>query len=270
MDVLQAVQERLSILKRVISECEEHLHNCPIGFLTTKKDHFGIRYYCRENTHVKNGIYINKNKTELIKALEEKLYFSEILKSAIKEKEKLENIEKSLQSIQVFDTVFFSIPKEKRHLIKPYQISTSNVSSYELRCWNKESAKKKFFNSNHVFISQNGEKVRSKSELIIADRLKQAGIPYHYESEIVLLADKEYQIFNPDFKILNLRTGKTFFWEHFGMMDDKDYCEFAEEKIEIFADNGFLLGKSLIVSFESSKHTLNTKYVDKMIKEFLI
>ncbi|MEE3440399.1 MAG: hypothetical protein VZR07_10670, partial [Ruminococcus sp.] len=52
------------------------------------------------------------------------------------------------------------------------------------------------------FETQRGEIVRSKSEVIIADALYYANIPYHYEKPIKV-GDR---VIYPDFTVLNVKT----------------------------------------------------------------
>ena len=75
-----------------------------------------------------------------------------------------------------------------------------------------------------LLFSENGERVRSKSEVIIADILKNNGIPYRYEYPVLINRN-----IHPDFCCLNVRTRKEYFWEHFGKMDD---IEYARQKLE--------------------------------------
>ena len=72
------------------------------------------------------------------------------------------------------------------------------------------------------FYTDKGERVRSKSEVIIANALHRNKIPYRYEYPLQLSNGK---IVYPDFTVLNLKTRKEYIWEHFGMLDDPHYRE---------------------------------------------
>ncbi|SFH72967.1 hypothetical protein SAMN04487830_106120 [Pseudobutyrivibrio sp. OR37] len=61
--------------------------------------------------------------------------------------------------------------------------------------------------------------VRSKSEKIIADALEKYNVPYQYEPMLEL----GYNTIYPDFVVLNLRTRKTVYWEHLGLVSDIEY-----------------------------------------------
>ena len=58
------------------------------------------------------------------------------------------------------------------------------------------------------FYTVNGERVRSKSEMIISNLLYRYDVPYRYEKPIELLDWNKVIICRPDFTIMNRRTGK--------------------------------------------------------------
>ena len=77
--------------------------------------------------------------------------------------------------------------------------------------------------------------------------LNQHHIPYRYECELVLGKSTFY----PDFTIKHPVTDEILYWEHFGLMEDKLYCQNAYRKLQVYADNGIIPGKNLIVTFET-------------------
>lgn len=108
--------------------------------------------------------------------------------------------------------------------------------------------------------------MRSKSEKILADKLYMMGVPYVYEVPLYI---KGYGYIKPDFTVLNKRTRREYYWEHLGMMDDKEYCEKAIKKIEGLERNDIFPGKKLILTYETKDHPLNIKIVEKLVKEYL-
>lgn len=119
------------------------------------------------------------------------------------------------------------------------------------------------------FYTAKGEHVRSKSEIIIANILNSEGVPYVYEPLILLDMESSFAQ-HPDFEVVNRKTGRFFLWEHFGMMDNPDYCSKAILKLEDYAEHGYFEGINLITTFESSKRPLSTKYVRGLVKRFLL
>ena len=115
--------------------------------------------------------------------------------------------------------------------------------------------------------TENGERVRSKSEKMIADKLKQLEIPYRYEAPLKL---GRSNILHPDFTILNVRERKEYYYEHFGMMDNTEYMENALKRIEIYEKNGIFPGDRLLFSWETMAMPLNMKVVEGMMRIFLL
>jgi len=70
-----------------------------------------------------------------------------------------------------------------------------------------------------IYLTENGDLVRSKSEWIIADKLKAAGIKYQYEQPLVLDGVERL----PDFTIRDEDSGTVWYWEHNGMLSDEEY-----------------------------------------------
>lgn len=74
---------------------------------------------------------------------------------------------------------------------------------------------------NLRYETEQGDLVRSKSEVIIANILYQhrKDILYKYERPLEVMSDGKERNIYPDFTILNIHTGKVTYWEHAGRMD---------------------------------------------------
>ena len=119
----------------------------------------------------------------------------------------------------------------------------------------------------HRRLLQKEERVRSKSEKIIADKLYSLGIPYRYECPLTLAGNiKMY----PDFTILRMMTREEVYLEHFGMMDDANYVENVIFKLNTYEKNDIYLGVNLFVTYETSKKPINTMAVDRMLKQLFL
>ena len=68
--------------------------------------------------------------------------------------------------------------------------------------------------------------------------------------------------------ILNVGTRKVIYLEHLGMMDDYEYMMLAMKKIENYEKNGYLLGKDLVLTHETSQRPLDVRVVDNIIDTF--
>ena len=112
-----------------------------------------------------------------------------------------------------------------------------------------------------------GERVRSKSEKIIADELFRKGIPYKYEMPINVLDFRGREIIiYPDFTVLNKQTGKRWIIEHFGLMDSPEYYDKAMLKLDTYERNGYYLGVNLLIFHETDRAPLNIKVMQNYIE----
>ncbi len=117
------------------------------------------------------------------------------------------------------------------------------------------------------FYTAKGERVRSNSEVMIADTLYRHDIPYKYECPIALQNGRTKY---PDFTVLNVRTRREYIWEHLGMMTDSEYVESNLKKLKEYERNGIMHGKQLILTMESHGYPLSTKSIEKIIETFLV
>ena len=110
-----------------------------------------------------------------------------------------------------------------------------------------------------------GHKVRSKSELDIANQLFLNQITYRYEPQILIGG----KVFYPDFEILKVPEQKIFYWEHLGMMGQPEYREHAEYKLEEYRKAGIVPWKNLIITYDDENGGLDSKTISKIIDVFL-
>ena len=121
----------------------------------------------------------------------------------------------------------------------------------KLAQWDGETYQgKEFYEGTAVIITEKGERVRSKSEKILADYFYRNNIIYKYEKPLFL---KGYGTVYPDFTFLSRKTGEEIYWEHEGMMDKSDYAKTAVKKLESYQKNGIYLGERLIATFETEQ-----------------
>ena len=126
--------------------------------------------------------------------------------------------------------------------------------------------KKKYYEQALIHKTMKGELVRSKSEVIIANMLFQAGIDYKYEKELDLGEDG---IRIPDFTVEDSESGTLFYWEHCGMLGDAGYNRHWQEKKAIYEKHGIVEGKNLIVSEDSISGGIDSAAIKKLIDRYL-
>lgn len=85
--------------------------------------------------------------------------------------------------------------------------------------------------------------------------------PYKYEC-LILVRD---EIIHPDFTILRLSDLKILYHEHLGKLDDPQYTERNNIRINSYNEEGIILGDRLFLSFETSKTPLDVRVIDNLI-----
>ena len=123
-----------------------------------------------------------------------------------------------------------------------------------------------FYDETELY-TYGGIRVRSKSELIIANMLEQYGVPFKYEKPLQLRGMGEVR---PDFSCLKVKSRKEVIWEHFGMMDNLTYANKNVTKLACYHQNGFYVGENLITTFETSQNQISSKLIRGMIEQYLL
>ena len=87
----------------------------------------------------------------------------------------------------------------------------------------------------------------------------------------------EYPVYNkgvifaaPDFKCLNKRLRKVYYWEHLGKLGELDYANRNVKKLEKYALAEDFDESSLILTCETDSHPLNTKVIEAKIRKYLL
>ena len=133
-------------------------------------------------------------------------------------------------------------------------------------------AKEVFLDSNLIYRTHRGELVRSKSEWIIADKLHSAGIDYQYEQPLSLAGIDRL----PDFTIVDDDSGETWYWEHNGLLDNANYRERWERKLDAYRSEGILPLKegggkngTLLITEEKHGTGLRAEEINKNVDAIL-
>ncbi|MFC2115427.1 ATP-dependent RecD-like DNA helicase, partial [Bacteroidota bacterium] len=135
----------------------------------------------------------------------------------------------------------------------------------------------KFLEKNLIQMASNGCLLRSKSELLIYQRLIDKGLDPSYEKPLIV--DKEMKL--PDFTIIDDDLGEIYYWEHCGMMHNRQYVNRWEEKKKWYSKNGIHMleegggpNGTLLVSYDKPVEvegkligSISVIEIDKLIKE---
>ena len=223
-----------------------------------------------------NGTYIPRAQNQLIKKLAQKDYDLKLIKLLQAQQRALDKL-LDLTTAKTFtetagvtphtdssiELLYSKLNRTRQSLISPATLTDDQyIEEWQSITWQGRP----FSPETPDFTTARGERVRSKSEVIIADTLNRLHVPYRYEYPLKLNSG---QTFHPDFLCLNVRSRREFIWEHFGMMNDAEYLKKALWKLQLYNDNDYFLGINLIITMESQQSPINTRQLKQIIKTYL-
>lgn len=224
-----------------------------------------VRYYCKNNVDGMKEYYIRKSNTDLIKKLLQKKYEKDVSRIIDREIYRLDKfLSKSENWEEQIRDIYSKNPLEVKAHIKPIDVSNDDYA----RLWlSKIYDKKPICENQTTHTTNNNETVRSKSELNIANMLHKYNIPYKYECPLEI---KPGVIIHPDFTVLNVARRKEIYWEHRGMMDDREYAKDSVKRIKDYNRSNIFLGDRLIITEETINSQLGTDEIERLIRHYFI
>ncbi|MCR5249375.1 MAG: hypothetical protein K6E50_02070 [Lachnospiraceae bacterium] len=258
-DILNEIIFLEKSMERITAEMEMLKKEFPEGGrLRAVKHGKGYQFFLRRSGERANGEYIKKKdirKAEMLAQIEYDEKLVAVLQQAIEAFSKCKD-----SGIDDFsEEVLQRVAPGKRRLVDTIFVSDQCY----LKNWMaQEYTGMGFREGSSEFYTRRGLRVRSKSEVIIADMLDELDVPFLFEKPLCLKNGTVY----PDFTLLNLRERKELYWEHFGMMDDREYRDDALMKMREYEADGLFQYDSVIWTFETGKKPLNTRELRKMIK----
>lgn len=271
-EILNAIQRRQKLLSVCIDRLEKSIAKREQGNLLLSTINGSARYYMRRKG-ASEKVYLNRDKQSVLEDIIQRQYEENLLASAGLEMKALERSKKALSpclSLYEDTALFNRIPEELRE----YVHINKGIEDDYVRNWRSARYYRAKTTDKHIHETLAKDKVRSKSEVLIADRLFNAGIPYRYEEKLVLEEEvpgpESLQTYYPDFTILKKSTREIVYWEHLGKMGDPIYCRDNLAKLHTYMRHGIIQGKNLIITYESADIPLFTKDVDILIREFLL
>lgn len=260
-NLYEEAERRKNELEGYCAELAKRFDKYPPGRIHVIKRKGGVQYYLRNDAKDKSGKYIPKSDKRLIKALLQKKYDEKVYRLLCKEKADLDTLLRNADAI--VGTVRAIYAKEHSHiknLIEPIDINDEEFAKE----WLSVTYKGKEIDENvPFFLTDRHERVRSKSELNIANELNKHGIPYKYECPLVLQGGR---VIYPDFTVLNVKRRKVFYWEHRGMMDEREYARHAVQRVKLLVKEGVVAGDNLIITEETSTNPLGTDEITEIIR----
>ena len=221
----------------------------------------GFQYYRLDDTGKR--IYVKRDDMQLVKSSVQRDY-DEITMDALRTvRYRIERFLK-LYNPYAVEEIYNRLCDARKILIDPI-IPTDEVF---VRNWRQAHAGgQNEYPAETTYLTDSGESVRSKSEKILADMFLKYEIPYCYEPRLEFNNGK---VVYPDFALLNIRTRKTIFWEHFGLISDGEYASHALEKLNAYEASGYIAGDNLLYSMESERMPLDVRTIEEKVRQYLL
>ena len=298
--VLPFLRERIAELNTVMATLSKSIACAPEGVLNVSPHRGGFQYFQVTSKTGRKGRFIRDEEKSLASELAQRDYDKKILVELQKQRSILEKCLAQYDASLV-DNVYAQLHPARQVLVKPLVSSDEDF----VKQWSAvEYAGREFDADTPMLVTARGERVRSKSEIMIADALFRRGIPYRYEFphelhyvgwESVVNEDshakrrnadgkrvgknsglgkfrsqkrKERLVVYPDFTCLNVRTRQEFVWEHFGLIDVPEYCQNMASKMELYMMNGFCMGKNFLMTSETHDRPLSSMMVEAVLDRY--
>ena len=247
-------------LQSIIAKAGENMASTPEGRLRISVDHGVARYYqCIDDRY---GEYISRENIQLPRQLAQKAYNDTVLKTAEARAKHIARCLKDYNDDEI-EQIFTSLHTERQKLVIPVEPTFSQLQE---QWYSEPYVGKAFKEGTPVILTEKGERVRSKSEKILADYFYRNNILYRYEKPLNLVG---YRTVYPDFTFLSRKLRREIYWEHEGMVDKPEYAIKAVKKLNSYQMNGILPGERLILTFETEQDVLNSKIVSDLVDKYL-
>lgn len=265
-DITTDIDERIVYLQTLKNKLTGVLSKLPEGNLLVApgSTNNSFRYYNRRTPQDKMGVYLGRKDDSLKRKLALKKYVKAACKNITKEVDKLVKI----QQLDIKDSLISAFTEMNPGVKKLINPVTVDDKTY-IKMWKDIPYAGLGFDENDEteFYSDLNERMRSKSEVAIANLLFHNGIPYKYECPVTVKGGEKLY---PDFTILDVKRRRIIYWEHLGRMGDMSYVSKNIWKLDEYKKVGIYLGINLFVTFESGTSPVGTTDILRIINDIIL
>jgi hypothetical protein len=251
-------------LESLIQQVDRHIRACTVPehqkiCVTNHKKSF--QYYDVDKDGKRT--YLKKENMAMVAAVAQRDYDRAVMKTLLDTRYLIERFLRKYD-VDAIENVYNKLCDARKVLVTPIIKPDEEF----IQSWKQTHiGGKNEYPASVTFLTEQGENVRSKSEKILADLFLKYGIPYTYEPQLCLENGK---CFYPDFALLNVRTRKTIYWEHFGLISDGEYAKKTLQKLSLYEESGLVVGEDLLFSMESEVMPLNITLLEQKIHQSLL
>ena len=239
-ELIEMINRRIALLKKAIKKAEAEKDLFLDGRLRVSHgEGDNYRFYRVIDNRDTTGEYLPKVRDGVIRSLAQKDYNKIFLKEAQAEEKRLRRVLNLIENNNA-DIVYENLIPARKYKVTPYIIPDQiYAAEWEAKPYKSNT----YMPERKIYDTKKGDKVRSKSEALLADMFYDLGIPYHYEQAVNLkYGGTRY----PDFTLLKVSTREEIYFEHFGLLDDEEYGNGSLQKLDEYRANGIYPGKNLL------------------------
>lgn len=250
-------------LSDLISKTELFLKTAPEGSVWSSKRNNGTfqYYYVQPGTRMR--VFIRQNDMAIARELAQKKYVFMLNKMAIQGMNSLKITEFFTEEdlYRIYDEAYYQLSDGLRILVKPWK----EPRDVFLETWASQTYEPlEHMGRERTQVSDRGEIMGSKSEVLIGNTFNRRNIEYHYEKPLLL---KKNKMFRPDFTLMNIYSRRELFWEHLGIVDNEHYASNAMKKLMIYEQNDIFINDRLILTYETANDPLNLRTINEIIDQ---
>lgn len=273
------VEEIESILQRLREARDRYafeLEGMPEGRLVRSQGKDADRYYVarkEDGVYVRRGISRDKR---LVETLARKEY---LVKAVRIIEDDIRVMERAAQRYRPFDpqavvgslsATFRGLPREAFYDPLADVVALSLDAADERRIashrqWGEQPfASDGYREEGRTVLTSRGERMRSKAEVMIAEKLYEYGIPFRYEQALEVGGTT----FHPDFTFEGAG-GQEFYLEFCGMMDNPSYVAAHQRKKAEYEQAGIVPWENIVYLYASGNE-MNMMRVDSIVRTQII
>ncbi|MBE6019739.1 MAG: hypothetical protein E7230_05350 [Clostridiales bacterium] len=241
------------------------------GWLLRKegKKRSALAYYDVIRKDSGKKTYLGGEKHEQVLAIKRYRYAGKALEVLDRDIELLDSLVRNYIQPD-YDTINSLLPATYRTDLRSPGLSTASMPPEAVE-WKKrleaEKAKYPPYKPEQLkHPAMDGTMMRSKSEVIIANMLIQAGIPFVYEAPLFINGKNVL----PDFTILSLIDLKTeIIIEHQGMIFVDEYANKFIRSLRLFLQTDWIPNKNIFFTFDNAQETIDPRQVLSILRKYV-
>ena len=252
------IEEMLHSLENEYKKCNDELRNMPAGnLIATSRNGCPVFFHALGSKETYRRTSINNDEV-LKRSLARKKYLEMQLAHLKEDIAVLQNVHKRISGSNPADIL--------RMLPRAYTMLPTEYFFPDQSDWENESYPMSDYKPEmRRHLTSRGLKVRSKSELIIAEKYYENAVQFRYEQILFYGTTKLV----PDFTI-RAPGGHIIYWEHCGMTNDENYISHHKWKMSIYEKMDIVPWKNLIVTYDDENGNVNIPLIESEIKNKIL